>query len=220
MRKSHDFRYTYIPMPTANEPLDPSNVHPTPPAEAQCARCGATWLPGADTCWLCHAPATFAQARVSNEVAPAKPAPLDDRATAGSFSLASLMMAMTLVSVIFGISTFAPGVGIPLGVVLLVVWLKTASRAGKRRQLGQSLTWAETTQLFFASFGDAMAMIAVVCAAGAAAFAVACFVCATSFGEAEIGGIALVGGILATVAVPLLWKLVRAIRNRWLDEPS
>lgn len=191
-----------------------------PSADTQCARCGATWLPGAEKCWLCHAPATFAEARVSNEVATAKPAPLDARATAGSFSLASLMMAMTLVSVVFGISTFAPGVGIPLGVVLLVVWLKTAERAGKRRQLGQSVTWAETAQLFFASFGTAMAMIAVVCTAGAAAFAVACFVCATSFGEHQIGAIALIGGIVATVAVPLLWKLVRAIRNRWLDETT
>jgi hypothetical protein len=130
------------------------------------------------------------------------------------------MMAMTLVSVVFGISTFAPGVGIPLGIVLLVVWLKTAERARQRRQLGQSLTWAETIQLFFASFGVAIAMLAVVAAAGGAAFAVACFACATAFGEAQIGLIALAGGVGLLIAIPVLWNLARWIRGRWLDDAT
>src|SRR4029078_13659492 len=70
-------------LPTVNEPQDSSNVREMLSADTQCARCGATCLPGADTCWLCHAPATFAEARVSNEGAPAKPAPTADPLSAG-----------------------------------------------------------------------------------------------------------------------------------------
>jgi hypothetical protein len=188
---------------------------------AECPRCGATWRPGADKCWLCYAPAPTATHVGLKEFATPKPVRADAASAVGSsFSLASLMMAMTLVSVVFGISTFAPGVGIPLGIVLLVVWLKTAERARQRRQLGQSLTWAETIQLFFASFGVAIAMLAVVAAAGGAAFAVACFACATAFGEAQIGLIALAGGVGLLIAIPVLWNLARWIRGRWLDDAT
>jgi hypothetical protein len=182
-----------------------------------CPRCGAEVRPGTDRCWLCYARLQKDGAESSpGEPSPTNPA--DDFSSPGRFSLASLLMAMTLLSVVFGISTFAPGVGIPLGVVLLAVWAKTAQRTRERQQLGQTLGWAETAQLFFASFGVVIAMLAVVAAAGAAAFAVACAVCATAFGEHQVGAIALVGAIGAGIAVPLLWAVVRAIRSRWLGE--
>ena len=53
---------------------------------------------------------------------------------AGGFSLASLMMFVTLVSVVLGVSTIAPGIGIPLGLIVLVVWLRTAAVARRRHQ--------------------------------------------------------------------------------------
>jgi hypothetical protein len=190
---------------------------PTLTENAVCPRCGAPWRPGADKCWLCYLPLENVSAEAPPETKPS-PTHAEDVSSASGFSLASLMMAITLASVVCGVSTFAPGVGIPLGVVLLAVWVKTAERARHRRQIGQSLTWAETIQLFFASFGVVIAMMAVVAVAGAAAFAVACFVCATAFGEHQTGAIALVGAIGAGLAIPLLWAIIRAIRSRWLGE--
>jgi len=158
-------------MPTTQESQETPDV--PMPVEGRCPRCGAAWRPGGDKCWLCYLPAAKAFATESVELTPVLSPPIEPVTLSTSFSLASLLMVITLVSVVFGVSTFAPGVGIPLGVVLLVVWLKTAERAERRRKLGHALTWTETTQLFFASFGAALAMIAVVCAAGAKAFAVA-----------------------------------------------
>ena len=142
---------------------------------------------------------------------------------AASYSLASLLMFVTLASVVLGVSTIAPGIGIPLGIILLVVWLRTAAVARRRRQRGLAVTRAEKVQLFLASFGVSLALIAVTCVAGCAAYFAACFACLGTFAAFEpLGvdiGIALgyvVYGIVAlAIAIPTIWWIAKVIRRRW-----
>jgi hypothetical protein len=144
--------------------------------------------------------------------------------TVGGFSLASLMMFVTLLCVVLGMSTIAPGVGIPLGIMLLVVWLRTAAVARRRAARGLAITRAEKLQLFLASFGSTLSLLAVVCLAGCAAFFAACFACAMTWAGLE--GVVderaasvfawIVYGIVAlAIAVPTIWWLVKVIRRRW-----
>jgi len=149
----------------------------------------------------------------------------------GSYSLASLMLFMTLASVVFGVSTMALGVGIPLGVVLLIVWLRTAAVARQRAGRGLPVTRSERVQLFIASFGVAVALIAVTCLAGCAAFVAACFVGWVTFipfdANNERMGVILgwvVSAVLfSAMMVPVLRRVTKLVRRRWrrdIGEPD
>jgi hypothetical protein len=95
---------------------------------------------------------------------------------------------MTLVCVVLGVSTIAPGIGVPLAVLLFAAWLRTAAVARHRLARGLSLTKPERIQLFLASFGVTVSLIGVVFVAGMAAFWAACFACmGTYFGLASTG---------------------------------
>ena len=81
--------------------------------------------PGATRCWLCEGVAE--PVAIDDAAAPPAASQVVPPERVGSYSLASLLMFITLVSVVLGVSTIALGIGIPLGVVLLVVWLRTAA---------------------------------------------------------------------------------------------
>jgi hypothetical protein len=192
--------------------------------QLRCAQCGAARRPDAARCWLCGAAidskdATRAAASVEGE-------------TAGRFSLASLMMFVTLLCVVLGVSTIAPGVGIPLGIVLLIVWLRTAAVARQRAARGLTVTGAEKLQLFLQSIGTTLALLAVICVAGCAAFFAACFACIATFSGLErvvpeqaaltFGWMAF--GLVALAIVALtFWGVTKIIRRRWrrdIGEPD
>jgi hypothetical protein len=187
-----------------------------------CPQCGTISAVGVDHCWLCgHA--------LSGDL-PQEPklAAAHDGIVApertGGFSLASLMMFMTLACVILGISTFAPGVGIPLGLVLIVVWARTAAIALVRGKRGVNLTRAEKVNLFLSTLSVAAGLLLVTGIAGAAAFIAACFSCAGAyFGfEATIGddkamriGITVFSAVAMLIAFPILWWIGGVIYRRW-----
>src|SRR3954471_15674450 len=134
-----------------------------------CPHCHAGLRADAVRCWPCGAAvradgetkaATTELAASRHEVV-AEPL--------GGFSLASLMMLMTLVCVVLGVSSLWPGIGIPLGVVLFVVWLRTAAVTRRRAAHGLAVTSGKKIQLFLESFGVTLGLIIVTCVAGAAA---------------------------------------------------
>ena len=187
-----------------------------------CPACGAELLSGASRCWLCHAdvePAADGEGRFSGPGTPGQTALSEP---AGGFSLASLMMFVTLAAVVMGVSSIAPGVGIPLGIVLLVVWLRTTLVAKHRRAHGQVVTREEKLHLFLASFGATLAMLTVTCIAGCGAFIAACFACMGTW--AALGGDTIgveliawtVFGLVAlAIGVPVLRWIAKIIRRRW-----
>jgi hypothetical protein len=192
---------------------------PSTPREVQCSRCGAVVPADAPLCWLCYAPVERKAGGSRGAQAAAKTKVADSTflgETAGGFSLASLMMFVTLVCVAFGLSTIAPGVGIPLGVVLLIVWIRTAAVARLRAQRGLALNRSERMQMFLSSFGVAVLLIAATYIAGWAAFVAACFACAAASG---IGGEALQMTAFAlgaaAIAIPVLIGMAKIIRRRW-----
>ena len=70
----------------------------------KCPRCGAVLHPGASVCWLCFAPIPPLADRPSQDLQTVHP-------PTSSFSLASLMMFVTLVAVVLGIFTIWLGSG-------------------------------------------------------------------------------------------------------------
>jgi hypothetical protein len=193
--------------------------------ELRCAQCGATVSSSARNCWLCHTPVVSANGRQNSANAGSKP---ERVATAseptGGFSLSALMMFVTLVSVVLGVSTIAPGIGIPFGVILFVVWLRTAAVAQRRRERGVMVTRGDMLEGFFRSLGMAVVLLILTCVAGCAAFFAACLACA---GVYDTGGESLGWTVFtivaAAIAIPVLVWMGRLIHRRWrrdIGEPN
>src|SRR5215212_83546 len=98
-----------------------------------CEVCGASLRAGVTRCWLCGA---FTE-RDAVPIDLPYAAPIKQ---AGGFSLAALMMFVTLVCVVLGVSSLWPGIGIPLGMVLFVVWLRTTAVTHRRAAHGLPVT--------------------------------------------------------------------------------
>jgi hypothetical protein len=189
----------------------------------QCPRCGGGWRAGATRCWLCGAevqPVAADSAATPPAAGQAGPAE-----RLGTFSLASLMMFVALTAVVLGVSTIALGIGIPLGVVLLVVWLRTAAVLRYRHGHGRSTSQVKKLHLFLESFGVTLALIAVTCVVAIAALDAGFFVCLGTVGEIKDGSertyiaMAVWCGVVLAIAIPAFWWIgkwiARVIRRRW-----
>jgi hypothetical protein len=172
---------------------------------SRCATCRATQLPGAERCWLCGEPVSGSAEGTATGVSPTavqQPASVP----AASFSLSTLMLFVTLVSVVCGVISIAPGVGIALGLILLPVLAQTAILAHREEELGHALRPGDKIMLFFGSLG----LVAIAGIAAAIAFGVTCFVggwggvaAFSAFGSGgydDVGWGVAVGFILGTLA--------------------
>jgi hypothetical protein len=151
----------------------------------------------------------------------------------GTYSLASLMMFVALTAVVLGVSTIALGIGIPLGVVLLVVWLRTAAVLHYRHGHGRSTSQVEKLHLFLESFGVTLALIVVAGVVAIVAIAAGFFACGVTVGEIRDGDVrtsmAMAVWLVAAlaVAIPAFWVsgrwFAKMIRRRWrrdIGEPD
>lgn len=127
------------------------------------------------------------------------------------------MMFVTLLSVVFGLSTIAPGIGIPLGVLLLVAWGRTVSVSRRREALGNPLTWSQHIQTYLSSFGFVVALLLMVTVGVCVAAGSVCFGIFSAAGA--IGGSPTyqIGSIL--VCVVGLFAAIGTIRlaAKWND---
>jgi hypothetical protein len=195
--------------------MNATQRHESGAGERHCARCGAVGRPDAARCWLCGAAfdskdTTTATAAVERGVTP------------GGFSLASLMMFVTLLCVVLGVSTIAPGIGIPFGIIMLVAWLRTAAVARRKAAHGVAVTRLERLQLFASSLGTAIALLALTCVAGCAALVAACFVCVFTWeglgaNEPSAGAFGWIAAaiVAAGIAIPAMLWIVKLIDRRW-----
>jgi hypothetical protein len=188
-----------------------------------CPRCHALQRTDARQCWLCGASVSAAPAIAGAGTVPLANQHVPIESVSG-FSLASLMMFVTLVSVVLGLSTIVPGVGIPLGLILLVVWMRTAAVAGRRRQRGMLLTRSEILQTFISSLGVAVVLIILTCVAGCAAFVAACFSCAAAWNVGGQGmGTLMFVLVAAVIVITSLVGMGKWIHRRWrrdIGEPD
>ena len=197
--------------------------------EQHCPFCHALLLRGGLRCWLCEAKVQPVAAH--DAAAPPAVSQVVRPERVGSYSLASLMMFMTLVCIVLGVSTLWPGVGIPLGAIVLVVWIRTAAVARWRAARGLAVSRAERTQLFLASFGVTVALLAVSCLAGCAAFVAACFGGWVAFLPFDaknermgvILGLVVSAVLFSAMMVPVLRRVTKLVRRRWrrdIGEPD
>lgn len=142
-----------------------------PAAARNCPYCNAELTSAEDSCWLCHRDL----ATGATIDPPSLPAVVPPPELAGGYSLASLMLFVTLAAVVMGVITIAPGLGVPLAVVAFVVWVRTATTVEELRKRGKAKTAGEKTLMFLASFGMAVATLFLIAVAGCAALCSACF---------------------------------------------
>jgi hypothetical protein len=134
-----------------------------------CPKCGAALSEGATSCWLCLAPLTGQEALPATIIPPAPQAE-----NTASYSLSSLLMLVTLVCVLLGLFTFAPGLGMLIGFVGFVAWLSTVVKVQKRRAKNQEVTNADKILLFVRSAVGTILIMGLVLVACVATLFVAC----------------------------------------------
>jgi hypothetical protein len=135
-----------------------------------CHVCHARLRMGDKKCWLCGASVTSDIGAVV-ATPPAVAPYLTKHGPVASFSMATLMMFVTLVAVVCGVFSIAPGIGVALALVLLPVLAHTAISAHREEALGHSLGPGERIVLFFGSLG----LVVVAGVAASIAFGVTCF---------------------------------------------
>ena len=149
-----------------------------PGGGATCVKCGAALHPAASICWLCFAPTAETKMRAGSAASRSlEPIPEVSR-----FSLASLLMFMTLACVILGVFTKWPGLGVPLAILSLVVWGRTVNIIRQRAKKGETVAPLQRVLIFMSSFAGTLTVIALLIVTGAAALGT---VCATMFSVAD-----------------------------------
>lgn len=201
-----------------------------------CPECGSEVDEGVSICLLCRAPLSSTP---PGDFPPVASEPSSDPTSPDEnpflaprephirpqFSLGSLMLVMTLISVNLAILVVAPGIGIAVAVIVVPALIQTAVTAARRRARGQPMSPADKFSLFAAALGGVLlTLLATGVAfygtcwvgffAGAAAGSVA-----GAKGYDGIGWGLLVGTILGgivglIVAFFVIRMLVRSFRRR------
>ena len=120
--------------------------------EETCWECGAVLPPKAGDCWLCGSPCYPVAELVVPEVAPS------EHRTALQFSLSTLMLAVTLLSVLLGVFLMAPGLGVCLTVLVIPPFLRTLIVATRRKARGQPMSTEAKLGTFAKTFGITIAI--------------------------------------------------------------
>jgi hypothetical protein len=135
-----------------------------------CPDCGAEVAPQAVICWCCRhsllQSASAGSQLVSVEAVDENARHIHER-TKFQFSLASVMLIVTLAAVLMSIYTMAPGLGIALMVLSVPALIRTAVLAMQKGSRGKPLAFAEKAGIFLAWIGLG---IVIIIAAGLAFF--------------------------------------------------
>lgn len=178
-----------------------------------CPHCEAKQLGPSETCWLCHQP-------LADEPTTAMPPPtvLQSREPEGmTFSLATMFLIVTLVSVGMGLLVALPGLGVLACIVMVPVLVRTMRVVRHREARGQDVRPAEKVLLFVTSYSVASVLMIVVCVSAFCSF---CGVCLTLFSLGSSSrGDTLAWGLgmcaVAAVGLMLMIKMIGWIRRRY-----
>jgi len=137
---------------------------------------------------------------------------------AHGFSLASLMMFVTLISVVLGLSTIAPGAGIPLGILFFIAWARTASTIRYRASTAAPLTTSQKILAYFSSLGFIVGLLMLVALAIVIGLGSICFGLITVAEALEKKSISLYGGIAILVVGVVAALGLMHLANRLNDD--
>lgn len=184
-------------MSSENEPIPP---------QLFCPHCDAKQLGPSKRCWLCEKPLTGAPTPISTTTGepasaggfrmptPAEASSPDAHPERFHFSLATMLLMMTLASVCLGLVVTLPGLGIFACILMGPVFIRTVRVVRHREARGQDVSPGQKVAMFAGSFAVA-SIIAII--AGVCAFCTFCGVCG-SF-------IVLGGGSSSAEAVPFVF---------------
>ena len=189
-------------------------THPESSNESdRCRSCGAPL--GDDTspiCWLCDGETGHRKSESTiqgRQTYPALPPPLPviepERFT---YTLGTLMLAMTLVAVLCGLCVHWPGLGIPLAFLAVPAWIRASRSLDVDPETQLSRTLGDKLSRFFSSLG----VVFLVCAASGMAGFAACtsiVIVGSGFGGGSDLAVLpfglLIGGIGFLVLMVVLW---------------
>lgn len=183
---------------------DSSTGSLSPNTPRRCPECGAENSATRRVCWLCGAPLTSQPVPAREENIYASPA-IPEQELSQSFSLSTLLLLVTLVSLGLGVATIAPGLAILLAILVVPALIRTSGIVGRRQQRGAPARAEEKIRFFLGSLG-------VVTAIGVAAWITFFVVClGGGFGTLALARapaqfpmallIGVGGGALAAIAV-------------------
>ena len=132
-----------------------------------CPDCGAHSNRGVSRCWLCTA--DLPEEIVTAELVPEPPA-----ARSFSFTLMSVLGVITLVAVAFGIVDTAPGLSLLIGLVGAPALIVTSVRSGRRRAVGQQMSWSESVASFLRSAAMVVGVLILLSLSGFLALFLVC----------------------------------------------
>lgn len=152
-----------------------------------CPECGAGNKSAGQLCWLCHASLHPEQPRTYQGPLPPvrlhRPQP--GASSGASFSLATLMLLMTLGAVFCGMLSLGAGLAIPAMILSVPVLIRTMMVVERRKRVGLDVGPMRKTLLFVGSFATAAVMMTVVAVAAIGTF---CGVCLSAASMADRPG--------------------------------
>jgi hypothetical protein len=156
------------------------------PTPLRCPRCGAALSPGVRECWLCHADVSKpddGESRFRGPHAAADAAPSEGP---GHFSLASLMMFVTIAVIALGVFSIWRGRGGVLVIAVLIGLVHTVVIVRRREALGHDVTASEIAVVLLKKIIIAVLVCFAIAVALVVALLVACWVALSQSGG--IGG--------------------------------
>ena len=181
-------------------------------SEKVCPKCSAQQPLGTDLCWLCGAEVPV-DGGAEVVVDPVAVAP-----QRFSFSLSTLLLLITLASVCMGLLAVAPGLGVPMCVLLVPVLVRTAMVVRRREAAGLPVSRVEKIGLAASSFGVASVLAIVVSAAAFAGFCGVCLLMVSADGRYGGPGMFAWGVGMCFIAALAVWisiGVLKWIRRRY-----
>jgi len=103
------------------------------------------------------------------------------RRAAFQFSLATVMLLITLAAVLLGLFRMSPGLGMLVAVLVAPALIRTLIESAERQALGRPMTPADKASMFASTVGLTIAMGVAVIVVGGLALATAVFVICSVF---------------------------------------
>ena len=170
-----------------------------------CPKCDADQIEATNVCWLCGSSLEGVQEFEET----ARPTRRPERF---SYSLSTLMLIVTLVAVCCGLLIVAPGLAVPMCVLLVPVLVRTTMVVRRREEVGLPVSPTEKVSLVLSSLSVATLLCIVVCSAAFASFCGVCLLIVSA--DQRYGGAGMVAwgiGMCAAAAVAVI-AMVRIIK--------
>ena len=204
----------------------PTDSRTDPAPFMHCPECGSQVRAGEERCWLCHAQLPAGQRgresfRAEDGPVAGSPARNDSRPSAAAsqqFSLATILLVITLIAVCLGVLRISPGFGIAVLVFAVPALIRTVVVGAQVKSVGQRLSIGEKLTAFAASLG----IMILVGIAGVVAFQIACWgTCGVIMLTADAAGASSPNEsiLYISVAIGSLAALAVGLWIMWLTRP-